>query len=189
MKKSKSIALVLILTLLATCVVGTTIAWLQDETQTVTNTFAPAGIEITLAESGTSKDGDNDVKDYKMIPGTTESKDPKVTVLADSEECYLFVEVIRENNFDHFITSAIADGWTNLNLQDREVYYRTVAADDEDQAFDILAGNTVTVKGTITNDDMATIVEGEEPTISFKAYAIQTANIDSVEAAWAEASK
>jgi len=184
----KIIAAVLVVAIVASCAVGATLAWLQDKTQEVKNTFAPAGIDITLEESETEKDNENnDVRDYKMIPGAVLSKDPKATVLAGSEECYLFVEVIRENDFDTFITSAIADGWEKLDVDGKEVYYRTVpASETTDQEFEILAGNTVTVKDSITNDQMDAIEEGKEPKISFKAYAIQTANTGSVTEAWAK---
>lgn len=67
------------------CAVGGTIAWLTATTEPVVNTFTYGKIKIELTETtGT---------EYKIIPGVNISKDPKVTVKADSEACWLFVKV------------------------------------------------------------------------------------------------
>ena len=94
--KKKTLALFLVLALAFGGVIGGTVAWLTDKSDTVVNTFTDSDIDITLTEStGT---------EYKMVPGYTISKDPKVTVKADSEKCYLFVKLDKSNNFDSFLT-------------------------------------------------------------------------------------
>ena len=65
--------------------VAGTLAWLTDKTESVTNTFTTSNINITLTETTGSN--------YQMIPGFTITKDPKVTVSAGSEDCYLFVKL------------------------------------------------------------------------------------------------
>ena len=106
--KKKSLALVLALAMIVVCVVGGTLAWLIATTPEVKNTFTAGDINITLAES--------ENLDLKMIPGYTIAKDPKVTVKAGSEKCYLFVKVAESDNFDDFMTYTMADGWTALTL-------------------------------------------------------------------------
>lgn len=174
--KKKTLALVLALTLLVAGVVGGTLAWLTDRTAEVKNTFTVGDINIGLTETTT---------DYKMVPGNTIAKDPTVTVKANSEACWLFVQVTESTNLKDFITYAIAEGWTEL--QDG-VYYREVPASAADQTFPVLAGNTVTVNNTVTKA-MLTAKDFANPTLTFKAYAIQKAHFDTPAAAWAEVSK
>lgn len=176
--KKKTLALVLALTLLVAGVVGGTLAWLTDRTAEVKNTFTVGDINIGLTETTT---------DYKMVPGNTIAKDPTVTVKANSEACWLFVQVTESENLDTFITYAIAEGWTTLPGVDG-VYYREVPASNADQTFPVLAGNAVTVKDTVTKE-MLTADGFTNPTLTFKAYAIQKAHFDTPAAAWAEVSK
>lgn len=174
--KKKTLALVLALTLLVAGVVGGTLAWLTDRTAEVKNTFTVGDINIDLTET---------TADYKMVPGNTIAKDPTVIVKAESEACWLFVKVTESTNLKDFITYAIAEGWTEL--QDG-VYYREVPASNADQTFPVLAGNTVTVKDTVTKA-MLTADGFTNPTLTFKAYAIQKDHFTTAAAAWAEVSK
>ena len=167
--KKKSLALVLALAMIVVCVVGGTLAWLIDKTDPVTNTFTYGDINIKLAETtGTS---------YKMIPGYTITKDPKVTVLAGSEKCYLFVKVVKSANFDTFMTYDMAAGWTQLkdasNNDVPGVYYRVVDTAGMGTAYSVLANDQVTVKDTVTKADMNGLTEATQPTLTFTAYACQ----------------
>lgn len=173
--KKKTLALVLALTLLVAGVVGGTLAWLTDRTAEVKNTFTVGDINIGLTETTT---------DYKMVPGNTIAKDPTVTVKANSEACWLFVQVTESENLDTFITYAIAEGWTALPGVDG-VYYREVPASAADQPFSVLKGNTVTVNNTVTKA-MLTAKDFANPTLTFKAYAVQKDNVASASDAWAK---
>lgn len=174
--KKKTLALVLALTLLVAGVVGGTLAWLTDQTAEVKNTFTVGDINIGLTETTT---------DYKMVPGNTIAKDPTVTVKANSEACWLFVNVTESANLDDFITYAIATGWTELEAG---VYYREVPASAADQTFSVLAGDAVTVKSDVTRAMLET-AKTDAPTLTFKAYAIQKDHFATADAAWAEVSK
>lgn len=174
--KKKTLALVLALTLLVAGVVGGTLAWLTDRTAEVKNTFTAGDINIDLTET---------TADYKMVPGNTIAKDPTVTVKANSETCWLFVEVTESENLNNFITYTIANGWTEL---ESGVYYREVSASNADQTFPVLAGNTVTVKSDVTKTMLET-AKTDAPTLTFKAYAIQRDHFATAAAAWAEVSK
>lgn len=160
----KGLALVLALVLLVGAAIGGTLAWLTATTEEVQNTFSTSDINITLTETtGTS---------YQMIPGWTITKDPLVTVKAGSEDCYLFVKIEKSANFDSFMEYTVADGWTALTDVDG-VYYRVVGPNAADQAFAVLADNTVTVKGIVTKEMMNALTASTYPTLTFTAYASQ----------------
>ena len=176
--KKKTLALVLALTLLVAGVVGSTLAWLTDQTAEVKNTFTVGDINIGLTET---------TADYKMVPGNTIAKDPTVTVKANSEACWLFVKVTESTDLKDFITYAIAEGWTALPGVDG-VYYREVPTSAADQTFSVLAGDAVTVKSDVTRTMLET-AKTDAPTLTFQAYAIQKDHFATADAAWAEVSK
>ena len=97
--KKKIAAISLCIALLAVAVIGGTIAYFTDTTETVTNTFVVGDIKITLDEQKVktdgTPDGDSRVKSntYVMVPGRTYTKDPTVTVKANSEACYVRIKV------------------------------------------------------------------------------------------------
>ena len=183
--KKKSLALVLALAMIVVCVVGGTLAWLIDKTGPVTNTFTTSDVDITLTETTTN---------YQMIPGYTITKDPKVTVLAGSEKCYLFVKVVKSTNFDNFMTYDMAAGWTQLKDASGNdvdgVFYRVVDTADMGTAYSVLANDQVTVRGNVTKTMLNNLTENTYPTLTFTAYACQYMknNTDSFTAAeaWAK---
>ena len=177
MKTKKLVTAVAVVLVLCMTVAGS-LAWLFDTTDEVVNTFTVGHVDIDLTET---------TENYKMIPGETIAKDPEVTVKAGSEASWVFVEAVPSNNLATYIDYTIADGWTKLDSVDN-VFYREVAAPDADQVFAVLENDQVTVKGTVTNDQM-TAAETDKPTLTFKAYAIQKSGFDTATAAWAEVSK
>ena len=162
----KPLALLLALTLLVGCVVGGTIAWLTAQTGTVTNTFTVGDINIALNETTGN--------DYHFVPGDKLAKDPKATVLANSENCYLFVKVTVTNNkaevtvnnekitADPVIDFKIADGWifykdangnttAPANFKNGTYYfYREVGKTDADKPFYIIKGGDKGANGEVT---------------------------------------
>lgn len=162
--KKKSLALLVAVVLVIGCVIGGTLAWLTDSTEQVKNTFTTSDIDITLAETtGT---------EYKMVPGYTIAKDPKATVLAGSEECYLFVKLEKSSNFDQYMTYEIAAGWTALNGVDG-VFYREVKTADMGAGYSVLLNDQVTVKGSVTKEMMNSLEQNTYPTLTVTAYASQ----------------
>ena len=176
--KKKTIALVLALVLIVGAAIGGTVAYLTDKTASVTNTFTIGKVDIDLTETQ---------RTYKMIPGNTLDKDPKVTVTAGSEDSWVFVKVDKSTNLDTYISYTIATGWTALPGVDG-VYYREYTSSTDAVDYPVLTDNKVTVKGTVTNELMDSAVT-TPPTLTFTAYAIQKANFSTVDAAWAEVSK
>ena len=176
---TRALIAVLALTLLIGCSLGGTIAWLMDKTETVTNTFTVGDINIDLTETTT---------EYKIVPGVDIEKDPKVTVEADSEACWLFVKV-EETNWPELkdgetrkVNYAIADGWIEL-AGETGVYYREVSASAADQTFSVLLNDQVTVSETLTKAEINAITA--DPTLSFTAYAVQKEGMATAADAWA----
>ena len=176
--KKKSLALVLALAMIVVCVVGGTLAWLTATTGSVTNTFTYGDINIKLEETDATVAADGSAtKEFKMIPGYTIAKDPTVTVVKDSEKCYLFVKVDKSTNFDTFMTYNMADGWTALTGVNG-VFYRVVDASATNQEFAVLKDNQVTVSGDVTKAMLNALKADDaiQPTLTFTAYACQYNN-------------
>lgn len=172
----KMFVTMLAVVLLVGCIIGGTVAWLTDKTNPITNTFTYGDINIELTEST----GES----YKIIPGVNIKKDPKVTIKANSEDCWLFVKVAASGTFvEDKVTYAVAEGWTALTGNDG-VYYRVVSSGTADQSFSVLAGNQITVSSDLTKDEIKSITAN--PTLTFTAYAVQKAGIDTAAAAWAK---
>ena len=168
MKKKATIAVVA-LALVLCFAIGGTLAWLVDESDKVVNTFTYGDINIDLSETTGNE--------YKMIPGNDITKDPKVTVDANSEACWLFVKVEKSANYaDYLDNYTIADGWNELDGV-AGVYYREVDATTAKAgtSYQVLKGNTVTVLDSVEKSDMEAIKNGTtaKPTLTFTAYAVQ----------------
>ena len=180
--KKKVLSIVAVVLVLC-CAIGGTLAWLTAKSDVVTNTFAPSGIDIKLEETTG--------KDYKMVPGYTISKDPKVTVKDGSEECWLFVKLEKSANFDTFMTYEMANGW-ELVTGETNVYACKVTTADFDTAFSVLRNDQVTVKSDVTEVMMEGLNTANYPTLTITAYATQlhksaTEDFTAVDA-WAAAS-
>lgn len=172
----KPMLIAMAVVLLLGCVTGGTLAWLTSTTDPVTNTFTTSDINITLAES--------ENLDLKMIPGWTITKDPKVTVVEGSEDCWLFVKVEKSANFDSFMEYDMAEGWTQLqdasNNDVPGVFYRQITSTGMGTPIPVLKNDQVTVKDTVKKADMngLTQIVGDEtvtkyPTLTVTAYASQ----------------
>lgn len=182
---SRAFIALLALVLVIGCVAGGTVAWLVAKTDPVVNTFTYGNIDIALAETtGTN---------YKIIPGTNIEKNPKVTVTAGSEACWLFVKVEEIGAITTSTTDpvhyAIDTGWAQLKDKDGKdvsgVYYRLVDAVDKDTAFNVLKGNEIIVSGELTKETINSYAV-KQPTLTFTAYAVQKENITTAADAWAK---
>lgn len=191
----KALAMLLSLVLVIGCVAGGTLAWLTATSNEVNNVFTTSDIGVILEES--------DDLNLKMVPGWAITKDPKATVTAGSEDCYLFVKVEKSANFDDFMTYAIAEGWEKLS---DGVYYMIFDSQDAEnknemgKAYSVLMGDQVLVNNSVTKEQMNAFdadndgsLSAEEkkalPTLSFTAYAVQLYSANgtrfSAETAWA----
>lgn len=193
---TRAFVLLLALMLVVGAAIGGTVAWLTSTTGAVTNTFTYGDINIELFEhnydAATNTLGETEVKavnNYKIIPGVNLPKDPTVRVKGGSEACWLFVKVESTGTFvEGKVTYSVktgTDGWTALPNVDG-VYYREVGAVTNDTTFNILTDNQVTVRDTLTKEDIKNI-SGTQ-VLKFTAYAIQKDGINSVTDAWTKVS-
>ena len=180
MKKRRIIGLALVMALVAITVSGT-LAYLMDKPEPVTNTFEIGKVDIDLREEHKSnKEGLEDYH-YYMTPGSDIVKDPKITVKADSEDCWVYVKIEKSENFDTYLEYTVADGWTPLDGVDN-VYYRQGTAND---GWSVLANDKVTVKTSVTAEQAALLEdEANRPTLTFTAYAIQKDNVADAATGW-----
>jgi hypothetical protein len=180
--KVKGLLLSLATVLMVFGLIGSSIAWLMTSTDPIVNVFTYGDIQIKLEETTGNR--------YKMTPGATLEKDPTLTVLADSEDCWLFVKIDESavEKLSDYIDYSIADGWTALSGVPG-VYYREVNSSDQNQPFGVLADNKVTVKGTVTKEMLEKLNSANYPTLTFTGYAVQRdatiEEIDTAAEAWA----
>lgn len=185
--------------------VGVTVAWLTDSSDTVVNTFTASDIEISLAETGAEGEGTK-TNSYKMVPGNKIAKDPRVTVEAGSEKCYVFVQLEEtftrvtvdgvEKDFDDYLTYTVDSTIWEALTGHPGVYYKVVdATGTSPVTFNVLtsisggeyANGYVEVKEGVTKAMMDALTETNTPKLTVKAYACQFVNLDSPEAAWTAA--
>ena len=187
---SRTFIAMLALVLVIGCAVGGTVAWLVSSTDPVVNTFTYGDINIELTETKP------DNRQAKIIPGVDIEKDPKVTVKANSEACWLFVKVEETGTFvANKVTYSIADGWTKGDGTKipANVYYRAVDAVTADTSYYVLQGSTeypngvVTVSEELTKAEVNSITADNQPKLTFTAYAVQKDGIADAGTAWAKA--
>lgn len=181
----KIAALIAAIVLFIGCTAGGTVAWLVSKPAAITNVFTVGDINATLTETKTA---------FKIVPGVEIAKDPVATVKANSEDCYLFVQ-LTEKNWPTFtetdkttrkVKYEIAQGWTEL---EDSVYYRVVTkSDTEDQSYPVLKDNKVTVSSTLTkeeaNDMDLAIKKTGAPELTVAVYAVQKVGMASAADAW-----
>ena len=184
--KKKIVSVCLVVCLLATAIIGTTLAYFTDE-KTVTNTFSSGNVTITLDEAPVGLDGQATTgdrvttNDYKLYPGKEYDKDPTITVADGSEDCYLFVKVVNgladlEAAGDTTIAKQMEkNGWTLVD-DETNVYMQSGIYSAEQKA-------VVFETFTIDTAETATTLAGAT-NIVITAYAVQAEGFASAQDAW-----
>lgn len=184
--KKRTLVVLSVLLLIIGVVAGSTLAWFTDYTDPVTNTFTVGKVHIKLEETSGSE--------YKMVPGHPVTKNPFVTVLKDSEKCFLFVELKEDLGcwkdlpkpngtsadkwkFTELLQYSITDTvvWTKLDGVEG-VYYLVVEKNKTaDSQFKILKNDEVRVSHLVTEKmlEMLDVSSNAKPTLTVSAYAIQ----------------
>lgn len=217
-KISQAILMICGALLLVCTTIGATLAYLTS-TDSVKNTFTVGNIGIILDEAKVNLVGEplkNDsivenvvdadrvkTNSYKLLPGLEYVKDPTVTVLANSEECYVrvLVKVTNARNFDEIWTNnanpfgtGIFSGWDlskwmhvdNQDPQEDNVrvftlwYTEKVPASIVDTKLPPVFSSFI-VPEEIDNIGLAKL---ENTTISVEAHAIQAAGFKNASEAW-----
>lgn len=180
----KIAALIAAIVLVIGCTAGGTVAWLVSKPKPITNVFTVGNINAELTETAKTE-----TTEFKIVPGVDITKNPIATVKANSENCYLFVQ-LTEANWPAFTETGsstrkvkyeIADGWTKLK---DGVYYCEVPKKDTDQAFHVLQNDQVTVSNTLTKENADAIQKAEAPKLTVAVYAVQKEGMGSAADAW-----
>ena len=177
--KAVTAMLALTLVLAAYWAVGGTAAWLAAKSEPIASTFTFGDINITLTETN-HQEGPT-----KIIPGVDIPKDLRVTVQADSVDCWLFVKVEQTGTFvADKVTYFMDDDWTKGDGSQipENVYYRQVNAATDDREFPVLKDDKITVSNALTKEEIQNIADG--PTLTFTAYAVQKEGINTAAEAW-----
>ena len=148
MKRTFVVVAAAILIIIAS--VGATMAYLVASSQPVINTFTVGYVQLSLTETT----GDT----YRLIPGTSQAKDPVLTVNTGSEACWLFFKVEKSPEFDNYVTFSVADGWQPLEGYS-DIYYRAVNKVDTNTAFPLLEDNQVHIRPTLTEQLLSALPE------------------------------
>lgn len=186
----KIAALIAAIVLVIGCTAGGTVAWLVSKPKPITNVFTVGNINAELTETAKTE-----TTEFKIVPGVDITKNPIATVKANSENCYLFVQLTEENwptfteateagSSTRKVKYEIADGWTKLK---DGVYYRVVAKQDTDQSFHVLKDDLVTVSSTLTKENADAIQKAGAPELTVAVYAVQKEGMGSAAEAWAAA--
>lgn len=206
--------------LTATLATAGTVAYLTATASDV-NVFAMGNVNIKLEE--TLNDGSDNPATIGVVEneyaitktgGTWDviSKDPTITVAANSADCWVFVALGESENFGTYLeyqlaTDPVLEGWLPLMADagtagfstqvttsgGAKVWYREVSKSDSDQVIHVLAGSgsastgAVTVKTGITDAQIRALgtADNPNPTLTVSAYAVQKAGVASALEAWA----
>ena len=195
-KAKKVVALLLCAVLLVVGSVTGTMAYLTSQ-DTVTNTFTVGNVTITMDETKVDvygkpltggEAGRGDANTYKLIPGHTYTKDPIIYVTADSEDCFVFVQIDNaisayEDNSATIASQITAKGWTQGNGTDipANVYYKTSLQSNPDRNLEVF--DNFTIDKNANKFANWSSINPTDTKINVTAYAIQKDGLDE-KAAW-----
>lgn len=192
---------------IATAVVGT-LAFLTDREEVV-NTFTVGNVLIDLTETDVDTAGDPipnaprvQANEYHLLPGLDYTKDPQITVKAESEESYVRMMVTIEDMDkllaimgQDFLPETVVEGWDpaiwscvgytddgqgNRTYEFR--YHTTVSTmGTGDQVLEALF-QSFTVPQEINGEELATL---KDVRIVVQGHAIQAQPFADADAAWA----
>ena len=204
MKKfAKALLVVLCALILVVGSVFGTLAYLTS-TDEVTNTFTVGNVVITMDEAVVDEygqfvtdatnrttepaDGETEGNAYKIIPGHSYVKDPTIYLDAESEDCYLFVDIQNgiadiEAAGDTSIAEQLENqGWVLVDGE-TTVYYNTqIASNDDGGQTKFVVFSSFEIDSAKTYDQ---IKPYENATVVVTAYAVQVDTFEDANDAWA----
>ena len=167
-KKTRLIALCVALTLVLA--IAGTLAYLQDVSREVVNTFEKSDINVELEETTGSN--------YKIIPGKTVAKDPKVS---GSTEVPAYVFVTVKDETEGLVDYTIDSGLTALPGVPGVYYFEVPAGEFSDVS--VLKDDQVAFDPALTVADMGDL--DVDAQLTFKAFIIQKEGFADAAAAYA----
>ena len=199
--KKKTLTIAIALVLVVALAVGATWAYLTAQSGPVTNTFVAGKLfdqgGIKLQEKAVTQKADGTYEiaadaawqdtgiNYVVQPGVDLPKQPAVHVTGLTAKAYLFVGVKGETK-EGFTWSVDAAKWSPLMNGETQVTkdgYKiwVLTGDVENDSYDILTGNKVTVGKDLNPDTLA-----PANNITFQAYICQAAGFADAAAAFNE---
>lgn len=177
----KKLAGLLTIGLLLLVGIAGTFAYLTDKTAPKANTFTVGKVGITLTEPKWDA-----VTTHKITPGAVLDKDPTITVAANSETAYVFVELAFTDSLTKYTASVGINynaDWTLLKTDGNKkiyVYKTTVATKDTPTALAPVFSQ-LTFANALT---AANLDELKDAKITVTGYAIQATGFNDAAAAW-----
>lgn len=196
--KRRTLALLCAVVMVVGMAIGGTLAWLVADSGPVTNTFTVGDVNISLTEPN-APEGNK----YDLVPGNVMLKDPTVTVEEGSEPCWVFVEMTVADSLiaesPKLLEYGVRTGWelveTAPNTNDHTTTYvyrwnAVVNATTADQTLYVLAcqdttneehancHGCVSVPSGVTKQQLEALGENAQLPMTFQAYAIQSANLN-----------
>ncbi len=194
MKKTKLLTTLGAVALIGAIGIGSTFAYLTDNTKAVTNTFTIGDVQITLDEEDITKNDDSRTETgnayTNLKPAETVKKDPTVHVEVNSVESYVFMTVEGleyETNYlksKYYETDVINAKWEHVgkDVNGNELFRyaeKVPAVSGTTKDLEPLF-TTVTLDPRITQLDKDAIAAAK---IKITAYAIQTEGLNETTAA------
>ena len=206
----KAILAILCIAALVVASVMGTLAYLTD-TEEAVNTFTVGNVQIDLNETDVDNNNNTKANAYHLLPGQTYTKDPTVTVEANSEESYIRMIVTVSNIaslkeafpvsptdnrytdwYDaggNFLLQKLVSGWDSSKWECVSIngnvyefrYTSTVSTKDAEAKKLEPLFEKIVVPGTVNNTELAKLNEME---INVTAHAIQAAGFGTADAAW-----
>lgn len=196
--KKKIAVLCLVVCLLATAIIGGTMAYFTDTTDPVTNTFTVGKVDITLTEPAWNP------ANAKLMPGARIVKNPTITVGNDSEDAWVFAEfTVGADLLDLIETEAgstttpvasLLPKWFS-GLTSNYTVFKSEENPYGSYTYIIGFNNAMSKNSSVTLFDAVTVPAtvtskmledaGQNSlTLTIKAYAIQKQNVDTLQAAY-----
>ena len=185
MKKFKWITTLTLAAVIGSAAVTGTLAWYTANDE-ITNTFTVGNIEMTLTETkiGTENEMTSEDQQYKIVPGVDIKKDPTVTIQANSEDCYVFVQVLDSlTDVDGISIEEYGDKWELKDANSHIYQYKFAEGDkayvvpksDKDTTLQAVF-ETIKVDGYLVTPDVLGGI-GESDRIEVKVYAHQAEGV------------
>ena len=187
-RRRKITTIVVALMLVVGTTIGTTVAWLTDSSETVTDTFTYGKVDIELIDLDSTttppttwkESSHNNVNaglyannQFKLMPGASIAFNPGVKVESGSEACYVFIKVDVNQTLRDIVGFTASSAW--VRVEDGVYAYATnvglTALTAGNKTDNLMIGGVITVGADVTANDLENLTNTAE--INVTAYAIQ----------------
>lgn len=181
------------LALVACISVGGTLAYLSDNTGTMTNTFKFGTLEVTQKETdGTTTVNDSGSLTYAdLVPGDTVKKEVKISLTDHKVNAYVYVAVKNSNenlvkygngDNENFVAGVSSD-WTKVESEEVSGYNLYVYSGETDaaKAVNSFEDSVLFANAQVQDAGTGSATVGDDTTIQIASYAIQADHVTDYE--------